>query len=43
MLWLISGQTYVVLRNKYIFLRKNYVYFKYTILEQRFFFDNYVI
>ncbi len=43
MLWLISWQTYVVLRNKYIFLRKNYVYFKYTILEQRFFFDNYVI
>ncbi len=43
MLWLISGQTYVVLRNKYIFLRKNYVYFKYKALILSSFFSKNII
>jgi hypothetical protein len=40
MLWLISWQTYVVLRKHRVFLKNNYVYFKYVVLAKSFFFTN---
>ena len=43
MLWLISGQTYVVLRKQRVFLKNNYVYFKYVVLVKSLFFYKYII